>query len=472
MEFIGRKHELGVLGKALERVRAGVGGEEPGVCLLVHGRRRVGKSRLVERFIQEAGVPAVFFTASRQTDEPSLFVEDVAASDLPDAQRLAGVTPADWESALRLLDGALPDDRPSIVVIDEFPYLVDQDASIETVLQKHWDRRLKKKPVLLLLVGSDIAVMEQLNSYGRGFHQRGSPFPVGPLSPPETAEIVRAPSEAAAFDAYLITGGLPLLCEEWPAGARMWEYLEGALADPTSALIVSGELMLAAEFPAEVQARAVLNQIGAGERTFSNVARAAGGLQAASLNRSLSKLLAKRVVARDLPLSTRPSKEARYSVADPYLRFWLRYIGPNLSKLARGRSDLVLDELRRTYADWRGRAIEPVARQALNSAALADRLPGPPVAVGGYWTRTNTPEVDLIGADREPVAGKVCFAGTIKWNERGIVTQGDLNALAAGAQRVPGADASTPLVVVARGRVQAKGAAAVLGPADLLAAWD
>jgi len=63
--------------------------------------------------------------------------------------------------------------------------------------------------------------------------------------------------------------GLPLILDEWPRGATLWEYLEAAVNRPISAVIVSGERALAAEFPSEAQARTVLSAIGHGERTFS-----------------------------------------------------------------------------------------------------------------------------------------------------------------------------------------------------------
>src|SRR5205807_2111815 len=123
-------------------------------------------------------------------------------------------------------------------------------------------RLLSKRPVLLILVGSDLAMMEALNSHGRAFFQRGTEMVVPALSPAETGEIVRASSAADAFDAFLITGGLPLVCADWPKGRTMWRYLKDALAEPTSAIIVSAERALAAEFPGEAQARIVINQIG------------------------------------------------------------------------------------------------------------------------------------------------------------------------------------------------------------------
>jgi AAA+ ATPase superfamily predicted ATPase len=293
---------------------------------------------------------------------------------------------------------------------------------------------------------------------------------VPPLSPVETATIVGIEDPATAFDAYLVTGGLPLICQEWPSGLSLWEYLGGALTEPTSALVISAERALAAEFPEDALVRTVLERIGAGERTFTNIARAAGGLRPSSASRSLELLTTKRVVARELPLSTKPSKEARYRVADPYLRFWLQFIGPHLAEIERGRGDRVLGRVQAGWTAWRGRAVEPVLREAL-ARLLPTRGLSDAGAVGAYWTRTNVPEVDIVGADRGPVAKELVFVGAIKWREGAAFEQRDLTALSGHLTAIPGADGNTPLVIVSRAGITASGAAAGLGPTDLLAAW-
>jgi hypothetical protein len=91
--------------------------------------------------------------------------------------------------------------------------------------------------------------------------------------------------------------------------------------------------------------------------------------------------------------------------------------------------------------------------------------------VGGYWTRTNVPAIDLVGADREPVAHSLSFAGSIKWLDAASFTQADFNELASKAQLIPGFEPSMPLIAVSRTEVTATGAALTLGPEDLLAAW-
>lgn len=175
---------------------------------------------------------------------------------------LDNLTVRHWDAAFDVLAAALPADRVSVLVIDEVPYLMDTDGAFEGMLQRAWDRVLETKPVLLVLIGSDLSMMEALNSYGRPFHQRGREMVLGPLNPAEVGRMLGL-DPADAFDAALVTGGLPLICAEWPRGAGLWDFLGEALSDPVSALLVSAERSLAAEFPTQAQARTVLAAIAA-----------------------------------------------------------------------------------------------------------------------------------------------------------------------------------------------------------------
>lgn len=472
--FIGRDRQLRSLDKLLSRVVGDPPGA-PGRAVLIRGRRRVGKSRLVEEFLARSNVPHVFYAASGRPvrEELRSFAEDIAASNLPNAALFRGVELSSWDAALRLLASAVPE-TGSVVVIDELPYLAAADPAFEGTLQKMFDRELSRRRVLLIGIGSDLTMMEALNAYGRPFHQRATEMVVPPLSPGEVGTMLGL-SAADAFDAYLITGGLPLICDEWPSGMSMWEYLESALEDPTSALLVSAERALAAVFPTEVQARTVLSTIGSGERTFTNIGRESGVGAQMSLNRALTLLTDKRVVAVDQPLSTQSGrKDKRYRVADPYLRFWLTFLGQHIGEIERGRGDRVLGRIRTSWTSWRGRAVEPVLRDSLDRLAVLpvqpdDSTPTTSV-VGGYWTRTNNPEIDIVVADKSPVANQILALGSIKWLERIPFDGHDLNALVLHRGKMPGADGQTPLLALSRSGCSV-GGVTVYGPEDLMEGW-
>jgi AAA+ ATPase superfamily predicted ATPase len=428
----------------------------------------VGKSRLAEEFIRQTGLPHLYYTATGQTlsSELRTFTEEARASCLPGASVFEGERPDSWHDALSRLARALPQDSPSIVVIDELPYLIKVDPSFEGVLQKLFDKEFSRRPVLLLLIGSDLSMMEAINTYDRPFYQRAADFVINPLTPYDVGEALGLPP-AEAFDAHLVSGGLPMICEEWPEGGSLWDYLEKAIEDPLSALIVSGERALGPEFPPEAMARQVLVAIGSGQRTHANISTATQGISRASMNRALQLLLEKRMITVERPLSTNPSRETRYHITDSHLRFWIPFISTRLADIERGRSDKVLDRIRQNWPSWRGMAVEPLIREGLRRM---DELPDGTGAIGGYWTRTNDPEIDLVGADQEPIAKRITMLGSIKWLESRPFDQHDLSELIVHRSKMPGADASTPLYAVSRSGCSVHGVKHIT-PEELLEAW-
>lgn len=476
MEFQGRRADLDLLAQQLAIVAEARGGTR-GKAVMVTGRRRVGKSRLVQEFCDASGLPYVIFQATRGRNpvaERADFTQTVAESALPGASLVAGLRPDDWNQALRTLALALPDDRPSVVVVDEVPWLVDEDREFEGALQTVWDRTLSNKPVLLLLVGSDISVMEALRHYGRPFFGRAAKMTVNPLHLADVQAMTDLPA-ADAVDALLITGGFPEVVQAWEPGVSRADYLRQSVANPLSPLLMAGELSLLGEYPESSLSRAVLDAVGNGERTYSGIATRAGvtsPVPSGSLSPVLTMLVDKRVLAVDEPLSTRPdTRNKRYRVADSYLRFWLSFLRRGVAEVERGRGDLVLARVERSWSSWRGRAVEPVVRASVARMLPTEDWPGT-WAVGGWWNRQNNPEVDLVGADREPVASEVHFAGSVKWLNTQPFGRRDYDALARDVPAVPGAGADTPLVAVSRGGfADDLPLAARWGPADLVDAW-
>lgn len=469
--FTGRAVDLARLSHRLREVdRTG-----RGQAVTLTGRRRVGKSRLVQEFCDQAQAPYVIFQATRGRSpaaERADFVATVGESSLPSASLVRGLQPADWNQALRTLVSALPSDTPSVVVLDEVPWLVAQDKEFEGALQTVWDMHMCAKPVLLLLIGSDRAVMEALATYGRPFYGRAAQMVLRPLNPYDVAQATALPA-TEAIDAYLVTGGFPELVTAWPPGTSRVEYLRAQLSDPLSPLLMAGELTMLGEFPEPTYAREVLAAIGAGETTFSRIARHVGGdagIPAGTLAPLLRTLTEKRVVTVDLPLSTKADqRNKRYRVADCYLRFWLAFLRRGIAEAERGRGDRVAARIEQAWPTWRGRAVEPLVREALHRL-LPDQQWPDTEAVGGWWNRQNNPEIDLVGADRAP-ARRVHFVGSVKWLGRPFDGR-DAARLARDRTAVPGVDEDTPMVAVSRcGFRPDLLLAAAWTPEDVLAAW-
>lgn len=474
--FVGRATELALLRKRLDRVAD----SGRGVAVAIRGRRQVGKSRLVQEFCDQSGLPYLFFVATKgrsSVEAVSDFVTELRQSDLP---RDPGLVPSvtNWPDAFGALAAALPD-RPAIVVLDELPWLAEQDEIFDGALQTAWDRLLANRSILLLLLGSDLHMMQRLTAYDRPFYGRADNAVLGPLNPAETGAALGL-DDADAVDAHLVSAGLPGILAAWPDGLPALDYLERECADPFSPVFGVPESALLAEFPEPDQARRVLEAIGSGDRTYANIAATAGSRSGAVPSGTLSPLLhklaeEKQIVAIDHPLATQQGKPALYRVADSNLRLYLAVLRAAAELVRRGRSAAAFRLVERRWTTWRGRAVEPLLRESLELAALSGELPWPSVdAVGGWWNRQLDPEIDLVGADKSPVATELVFAGSIKWLATPF-DQHDLATLRASASAVPGYTASTATVVASRSGLtdglQKAGVDLVWGPADLVNAW-
>ncbi|NUR59998.1 MAG: ATP-binding protein [Catenulispora sp.] len=471
--------ELAVLRKRLDRVASSM----TGAAVAIRGRRQVGKSRLVQEFCDASGAPYFFFTATKgasAVESVSWFAGELKDSGLPnDPETVPTAGVGSWPDAFRILASALPD-RPAIVVVDELPWLAEQDDLFDGALQTAWDRMLCTRPVLLLLLGSDLHMMERLTAYDRPFYGRADNMVLGPLNPAETGDALGLDA-ADAIDAHLVSGGLPGIIRAWPHGTPALDFIHDECADPASPLFGVPEAALLAEFPSPDLARRVLEAIGGGDRTHADIAATAGSRAGALPSGTLSPLLArlvreKRVLALDQPLSTQAGKPGLYRVADSNLRLYLAALRGAAEQVRRGRPGPAWRLVERRWTSWRGRAVEPLIRESLEVAAAAGHLPWSQVeAVGGWWNRRFDPEVDLVGADRAPVASTVHFAGSVKWLADAFDRR-DLHALRRAAAEVPGyAESETSLAVVSlSGITDGLDLGAndlVWRPADVVAAW-
>jgi len=469
MDFVGRERELALLRERLDRVRES--GE--GSFIAMRGRRRVGKSRLAEEFAHASGCPYLYYTAVQQDGEAELgrFVAALEASDMPRAADVrAGLRPESWEAALTLAADGASVEQPLIVVIDEFPYLVEKQPSIEAVLQKVWDRSWQGQPILVVLIGSDEAMMRALVERGRPLYDRLREMAVRPLTPVDVGELLDLPA-ADALDACLVIGGFPVLATEWGAGRDLTAYLREALTDPTSFLVVSAERTLAAEFPAPAP-RAVLAAIGAGARAHSAILGRTG-LSATTVNETLEVLRAREVVRRMTPYSTKATRRtALWEIADPYMRFWLAFVDRGIDLIERGRGALLLERFERSWPAYRGHAVEPLVRESVERLLPDAERFGGARYVGAYWNRAGTIELDLVGGDERPVAKRVGFLGSVKWRDKRPFGRADAGELAARRADVPGATPETPLLgVSAQGFEESASLDVRLGADDLIAAW-
>ncbi|HUG85609.1 MAG TPA: ATP-binding protein [Euzebya sp.] len=474
MVFWGRKSELARLHTELSRVRA----DGVGRMLTIRGRRQVGKSRLLTEFVENVDVPHLFTTAVKNAAPAAQVahaIRDAATSHhpLPHADLAFGVAPTGWADLFRMLTLAVGDE-PAVLVIDEFPWATDTDDTLEGIVQVAWDQHLARKPVLLVLVGSDVAMMERLTEHDRPLFGRAEDWVVHALSPAEVDDALGRRGTVDAVDVYLATGGYPRMVLDAARHPNAHSYVAEELTTDGSRLTVTGIRLLDAEFRDQVAARAVLEAIGsveAGHATFTSaVANLAGDHADVAFSRALPILMqTKRLVVRQVPVGAKDnSKLRRYQITDPYLRFWLRYGQPHLPEIARGRGDIAVAAFERDFESWRGRAVEPLVHNAISRLASTSEILAGVETVGSWWDRTNEHEYDIVAADRH---GLVRCVGTVKWRPRRPLTAPELTALAEGRAAVPKAASAALIAVCPAGANNDAVADLTLTADDIIAAF-
>ena len=188
-EFFGRERELAALDAELRNASASGAGR----LIAVRGRRQVGKSRLVEHFAERSGVAYGVVAGMKGTPvdvQMRRAAETLRSSTrpLPAIEAGMAVPPGNWYDLLSRLQFVLDED-PAIFVIDEFPWANDASPGLDGLLQSLWDLTLVRRPVLVLLIGSDEAMMDRLFADDRPLFGRfDGNLVVEPFNPAETAQ--------------------------------------------------------------------------------------------------------------------------------------------------------------------------------------------------------------------------------------------------------------------------------------------
>ncbi len=152
-------------------------------------------------------MPYLFYTATKgasPVEAISAFFAELAESSLPrDRALIPTGQVSSWPDAFRVLASVLPE-SPVVIVLDELPWLAEQDEIFDGALQTAWDRLLSQRPVLLLLLGSDLHMMERLTAHDRPFFGRADNLLLGPLNPAEVGDALGLDA-ADTIDAFLLS---------------------------------------------------------------------------------------------------------------------------------------------------------------------------------------------------------------------------------------------------------------------------
>ncbi|HEV3157519.1 MAG TPA: ATP-binding protein [Candidatus Baltobacteraceae bacterium] len=430
--LIGRREELANLYRLAER--------PGGQLVLISGRRRIGKSFLLEHFIHDRR--AIFYQATQQTETAELAAfSDLVRGTLGVDDLPAGVAYPSWESALTSLVKHARDER-LIVVLDEFPYLCESTRGLPSIIQRWWDRVGKRSGIMLIVCGSAQTLMERLDDTGAPlYHRFTGKLNVRMLSYRDAAQFTPQLSAADKARIYAILGGTPFNLDQWDPDHGVRENLLDLFADPMSSLVDSAEHVLTTELPDPRVAYRVLQAIALGKSRFAEIHDFAEVHE-----RALPRLVGFGLIDRRIPATEdrEKSKRSLYTISDPYLRFYFRFIARNRGLIERGLGVRVVDEQILPHLDdHMGFSFEEIARTFMLELVRKGEVPGDDV--GSWWSRDGQQEIDIVGTSNL----RPTFIGTVKWRAQALDMRvlRDLERDAA----VLGIDESAPRIVIGRG---------------------
>jgi len=436
MRFVDRHRELQALERFLHAPGAGL--------MILFGRRRVGKTRLLTHFGEQSSTPdALYWTAT--THGSAFQLRDFSLALLRYAARTgtpqpADYTFADWDAAFRFLaDTVARADGPQFVVLDEFTYLIRNDPAITSVVQKAWDHHLSRQPQLkLVLTGSLVGMMErealsyQAPLYGRATALlRLRPLPFAALG-----ELYgeRTPAERAAI--YAVTGGVPAYLELFERAPRFDQALRQECFGPGSIILSDPALILHEQLQEPQIYESVLSAVAGGSHTWNEIARMAG-VPESSLGHYLKVLQELELIERRDPVLSRPGgRRGRYHVRDQFLRFYYRFVVPHITAIERGYLEAAVERISADLRAFIGTYVfKELCREWVIAAAAVDDLGFPPEAIGSYWRRHRSAgvQLDVVAANRRE---KRLFIGEAKWGT-GLVGRQVLTDLVERSRRMP-----------------------------------
>lgn len=409
-KFVGRNAELETLDDLWNRSQAAL--------LILYGRRRVGKTSLLIRWMEQTGHRILYWVAVPTTPQEQLrsFSQALYRFTHSNDPAPPNYTLETWEYAWKEVANIARNERLA-VFIDEFTYILASDSSVAGVLQNAWDHDLKKTNLFLVLSGSHLGMMKRqvLASdaplYGRATAQ----IHLRPLSFGCTQSYFPdyAPADRVAI--YAIWGGIPAYWELIDPSENVSENIRRLLLTPNNFLQDEPRLLLHDFVREPHNYIAIIQAIAYGSRTQGDIVKSTG-LQQGHVSKYLSVLQKSGFVKRHVPVTKGPqSRTGRYYVSDPYLRFYYRFLAGRQEQLAMHAQQRALDEIRRHLLDFIGtHTWEEICREWLVLAGDRGDLPLLPDKVGSVWTPKM--QIDVVGVNSMK---KSLILGECKWN-RGL----------------------------------------------------
>lgn len=396
--FIGRERELDSLNNLYH--------SEKFEFVVLYGRRRVGKTALINHFID--GKRAIYFMGVESNAKQNL--ENFSGSILELVSGIQGAETSftSFQAALDTVFRLSLHER-IVLAIDEYPYVARVSQSLASTLQMLIDKYKDESKLMLILCGSSMSYMEdhvlayKAPLYGRRTAQiKLLPFDFG-----ETCHYFANYSAEEKALAYGIMGGTPQYLLQMNDRLSIEQNIKNTYLNPTSALYEEPTNLLKQEVREPAIYTAIITAIATGASRMSEISGKVGeNTNVCSIY--LKNLIGLSIVQKETPYGEKASKKSIYSIDDNMFRFWYRFVPENASMIARGAADLVYQRIAPHLPEYMGKVFEEICKQYLWKLLLSEKSPVEFQSLGRWWG--NDPihkcqtEIDIMGEQDKDTA--------------------------------------------------------------------
>jgi uncharacterized protein len=396
--FLGRKKELSLLESLYNSNKF--------EFLILHGRRRVGKSYLLSHFAKLHQANTVYFTGDKVSEKANVqnFCEElnkvVNAGDFLNSF-------STWNDVYSFIKNAEIKDR-LVLIIDEFTYLYNSNLAFDSGLQNAIDKILKSKNIFLILCGSEVSVIEEIidDSTKPLYGRKTSELKLQPFTYKEAREFFPKYSNSDALIAYSILGGIPLYLSLFDDNLSIKENVIKNCLSTTGYLFNEIETLLRMELKETYFYKSIMLAINAGASTF-NMIKDKVGDDAAKVAKYIKVLINLGFIKKEVPCGEKEkTRNTLYSICDNYFSFYFAFIFKHQNMLNGLISPEVYYERELTKEKLNafiGHRFESVCECYLRKQFYKGKMPFYAENLGRWWG--NNPilkkqeEIDLLAYD-------------------------------------------------------------------------
>ncbi|MEM2122402.1 MAG: ATP-binding protein [Candidatus Bathyarchaeia archaeon] len=374
--------------------------------IIIYGRRRVGKTELIKKFLQKK--EGIYFLCTHDSLRENVKEVKRRFYEFTGREYFLRLDTSSFFDLFKYLLEEIKG-RKIIIVFDEFPYLIESQKGIVSTFQKIWDELLKEKNVFMILCGSSIGMMETevLGYKSPLYGRRTGEWKVEPFKFKDVKNMFEKFSLEGLVEAWSIFGGTPFYLTQVNPSLSVEENIKTKILRKGEVLYNEPRILLKEEFREPKTYTLILKYLSLGYNSHGELSSVTG-IEKGNLSKYLSVLEETHLVEYILPLGQR--KRGIYILNEPFFNFWFRFVYPNLPDLEIGLVEEVFSRIAPQLNSYYGMMFERLVMELIKSKIVT--IPFSFDWVGKWWHRDK--EIDMVALNRET---KDILFSECKWEE-------------------------------------------------------